>query len=557
MKNFRLGTTNRSLDYYAKSLIFLLIPILFVNITLSWLSITTIKKQNLDNVSGSINIYAGSLQRELTAIDHFMFWSVLHETSLNNLAEGKNYYEYSKATQGLRTRLNDFEYSLTNNYTFFAQIQNKNLFVNASSLKMSYQTFQIFKAHFQDTELKTTSSSVNVWEELKVNGEDYLLRTVVYQNKALHAVIAVDDILEPLRSMNIGKNGIVSIEKPQGQANNLFKGLLGNHLFSYPKEQTSLPFPIYVLIDYPGAFKNMLLLQFVILLIPILIGVLALVILFYVRRNVIKPVKRFTDRIIRVSKEEPIALSDESITELKDVNDEITNMVREMQSLRIDVYEAELAQKRIDLNFLRSQIQPHFYLNILSTIHSMVNTGNYEEIEQLSLATSKYLRYLFSSSQDFVALDQELKHIEDYLSIQKLRYGDAFHFYLKINPALRATGVPPLLLQTFIENSVKHSYSGDQSLVIDMNINYANTARSHLSIVIKDNGPGFPEEVLTKLQHKESLITADGKHIGLTNTLERLDLLYGHQNYQLTFKNQVGHGALIQLILPLHPMKEE
>lgn len=507
MKNFLFGSSNRSMDYYAKSLIFLLVPILFINIALSWLSITTIKKQNLDNVSGSINIYAESLQREFTAIDHFMFWSVLHEPSLDELSQGESYYEYGQAVQKMRTRVDDFEYSLKNDYTFFAQVPDKQLFFNISPLRMNYKNFQSFQNHFQSVKLKTTSSSISVWQEQVINGQNYLVRTVVYHDKVLHAVILVDNILEPLRAMNIGKRGIVSIEKPQTKTSGIFGHLLGNHLFSYPKSETNLPFPVYVLIDYPSAFKNMLVIQFVIVLIPILIGVLAIIILVYVRKNVIKPVQRFTDRLIRVSKEEPIALSDESITELKNANDQITIMVREMQRLRIDVYEAELAQKRIDLNFLRSQIQPHFYLNILSTIHSMVNTGNYKEIEQLSLVTSKYLRYLFSSTQDFVRLGDELNHIEDYINIQKLRYGDAFHFYLRINESLRQLAVPPLLLQTFIENTVKHSYTGENNLAIDMVINYTSAAQNFVSITIKDNGPGFSSDVLEKLHNHTSLMT--------------------------------------------------
>lgn len=187
----------------------------------------------------------------------------------------------------------------------------------------------------------------------------------------------------------------------------------------------------------------------------------------------------------------------------------------------------------------------------------MVNTGNYQEIEQLSLVTSKYLRYLFSSTQDFVKLGDELTHIEDYINIQKLRYGDDFHFYLKANDGLRQLAVPPLLLQTFIENTVKHSYSGETPLAIEMVINYTTAAQNFVSITIKDNGPGFAPDVLEKLHNHESLMTKDGKHIGLTNTVERLDILYGRKKYQLIFKNQIGHGAEIILIVPAQLLLED
>lgn len=557
MKNIRINSAHHSIDYYAKSLVFLLIPILFINIVLSFLSITTIKKQNLEHISSSISIYATALHRELSSIDHFMYWSVLHEKALDDLQNNKNINEYNTALKTLRTRLDDFNYSLMNNYTFFGQITNTNTFVNLSPLNMSYTDYEKFRIFFEKSkEANTITSSNDIWHQVAVNQQNYLYRSVAFHQKILYVVIDVDSIVTPLRSINIGTNGSVTINKPIEKNTNTLFPIFDQHLLIYTSKKTQLPFPIYVSVDYSSAFQNMVTLQFLMMLIPVVIGALAIVILIYIRQKVIRPVQRFTDRLIRVSKEEPITLIEEGIVELNDASDQITYMVQEMQKLRIDVYESELTQKRMELNFLRSQIQPHFYLNILSTIHSMVQTSNYKEIEQLTLTTSQYLRYLFQSNKDFVSLNDELGHINHYLNIQKLRYGDDFHFYLHVDSALINAEIPPLILQTFIENNVKHSYSGDTPLIIDMTVCFANNAQSLYSITLKDNGPGFPSDILRKLEQKQSLVTDDGKHIGLTNVLERLDLLYGAKNYQLIFENQVGHGTKIKLIVPYKKCQE-
>ena len=92
-------------------------------------------------------------------------------------------------------------------------------------------------------------------------------------------------------------------------------------------------------------------------------------------------------------------------------------------------------------------------------IHSMLQTKNYKEIEELTILTSNYLRHLFMANQDFSELKDEVQHIKDYLEIQRIRYGSSIYFSLNYNDDLQNTLVPSLLLQTFIENTIKHGFS--------------------------------------------------------------------------------------------------
>ena len=84
-------------------------------------------------------------------------------------------------------------------------------------------------------------------------------------------------------------------------------------------------------------------------------------------------------------------------------------------------------------------------------IHSMLQTENYKEIEELTILTSDYLRYLFMVNQDFHHWIKKIQHIKDYLEIQRIRYGDNIHFALEFDNELQHALVPSLLLQTFIE----------------------------------------------------------------------------------------------------------
>lgn len=152
-----------------------------------------------------------------------------------------------------------------------------------------------------------------------------------------------------------------------------------------------------------------------------------------------------------------ISLQSNEIRELEQANFQFKNLIREIKKLKINIYEQELDKKRFQITFLQHQIRPHFYLNCLTTLGSMVQLGNYEEENSMILFTSRYLRHLFQADKEFVRIEYELAHIQAYLDIQSLRYGATFTYHCSIDPDDQAALIPPLLLITFIENSTKHN----------------------------------------------------------------------------------------------------
>lgn len=388
----------------------------------------------------------------------------------------------------------------------------------------------------------------NSWNITTIDNQHYIYKVVSYKEKILYSITPIDAILKPLNEIEIGANGSISIVAPQN------KTILGNTSFSKyktviaKKEETKLPFNIYVNIDYHDAFRNVLILQFSILLLPLIILILAFWSLFYTQKRVISPMKRLL-RHLQGADPEEYEFDKEGIIEIDDANNQINFLFNEIQMLKHDIFNSKLKQKSIELNRLKNQIHPHFYLNILSMIHGMIQTEHYEEIEQLTLSTSQYFRYLFQTNQDFVLLKDEIQHIQDYLQVQRLRYGNNFSFQVEIAERVYNNSIPPLILQTFVENIFKHCFSMDTKLSVRLTIDSVTEENDYYRIMLDDNGPGFPDKVLSKLKSRTSLITKDGKHIGLTNTFERLDSLY-HQDYYVHFMNKPEGGAMIKMVLP-------
>ena len=134
------------------------------------------------------------------------------------------------------------------------------------------------------------------------------------------------------------------------------------------------------------------------------------------------------------------------------------NMADQIQNLKIQVYEKELERQRINSHFLKVQIQPHFYTNILNLIYGMAQMKDFRSIQQLSLVSGKYFRYLLGQKGTFVPLAEELNCLNSYAEIQRYRYQDKFEASMEIQEGLEEQLVLPMTVQTFFCKQFETKY---------------------------------------------------------------------------------------------------
>ena len=531
-----------SIHFFFKLLLVLLLINILINIAMSNITRNFIKNQNIVHLRSSIEIYADSVNEKLHSVERFMYSTITHNESLEKLNHVQTFLEYQENLKKVQTSFTEFEYQNETHMTFLLETDSTDHFINVSNLYIPYEDYLLLKSN-----LKSLRSDISdrKWKNVTTKNSEYLVKSVHYEGKIIYAVISSEDILKPLRKLNIGNNGKLSLKEP----NNIPSE---NYLIHAQNEKTHLPFDIYVLVDYAEVFRNITFLEVFLSAVPIIITILSIIIILYIRQWMIKPITRLTERLSQLGDSIPPSefFISEGILEIDKANDKLNKVIFDMQELKIREYHSQLELKKIELNYLKNQIRPHFYLNMLSMIHSMLQTKNYKEIEELTILTSNYLRHLFMANQDFSELKDEVQHIKDYLEIQRIRYGNSIYFSLDYNSDLQNTLVPSLLLQTFIENTIKHGFSFQDLFTILLSIKKVKTEDSdYIQICIEDNGPGFSEEILSKLNQKQSLITEDGHHIGITNTIERLNLLYPN-DYTITFENNEEGGAKILLLIP-------
>jgi signal transduction histidine kinase len=168
--------------------------------------------------------------------------------------------------------------------------------------------------------------------------------------------------------------------------------------------------------------------------------------------------------------------------------------------------------RKAQLNALKSQINPHFLFNSLNSIASLTLT-NPEKAHSMIIALSDFMRYSLRKQQDeMVALEVELNNIGLYLQIEKIRFGNNLSYRFDVEPACNRHLIPNLILQPIFENAIKYGiYESSEPVEIILEAR-KQTGRMEI-IVINDFDPmAGPQQ---------------GEGVGLTNTRDRLSLLYG------------------------------
>jgi LytS/YehU family sensor histidine kinase len=200
------------------------------------------------------------------------------------------------------------------------------------------------------------------------------------------------------------------------------------------------------------------------------------------------------------------------------------------QQLRIEKQQAEL-------NYLKSQTNPHFLFNTLNNIYSLARDKSDLAPESI-LRLSKMLRYmLYETSGPFIAIEQELKIITDYIALEKLRYDDSLRINFNHDIEAVKQSLPPLLLIPLVENAFKHGVSETRSqpfVDIHLSVN-----KRYLTFIVKNSSETFTEQGGVK------------ENIGLSNLRRQLELLY--TEYNLSFEQSKSvFTAILKINLASH-----
>lgn len=294
----------------------------------------------------------------------------------------------------------------------------------------------------------------------------------------------------------------------------------------------------------------------------ILILIIDLALLTYIAHNFIKNIYK------------PIINIDTALNFLEDSQDElsfniqddtpsITHNLNRMISLLKESMEREHAleilRKQAEISKLQSQINPHFLYNTLESIRGEAIIQGNDDVAEMTEALANYFRYSISKTGDFVALSDELRNVENYITIQKYRFENRISFRIEYHSpeaSVLHCLMPKLTLQPIIENSIYHGLEtkiGEGEVVI-----HITCTETRLIIVVSDNGIGIDSENLDRInallnnEKINVLSNEDKNHLGIAinNINQRLKLLWGNE-YGITVSSTLNMGVDVEITLPL------
>jgi len=288
-------------------------------------------------------------------------------------------------------------------------------------------------------------------------------------------------------------------------------------------------------------------------LIPILAVTIVLIYLAFLRKVILTPAKRILIAMKKVRDGNLDVHIPQYATsnEFELMNQIFNSMVSQIRDLKIQVYEEQINKQKAELKHLQLQINPHFFLNSLNVIYQLAQVKDFKLIQEMSFCLVEYFRFMFRSNLTFVLLEDEIRHTKNYLKIQELRFPGHLTYGISVPEYLLKYMVPPLVIQTFVENAIKYAVNLDNPTHIDIEAELdGSVIEPKVKISIQDTGKGFPEDVLKQLQLEIDTLNELGEHIGIWNVQRRLRLLYKDQA-AIKFSNGPEKGARVIISLPL------
>lgn len=230
--------------------------------------------------------------------------------------------------------------------------------------------------------------------------------------------------------------------------------------------------------------------------------------------------------------------------EVGQLGQSFNTMVTQIKLLINEVYEKQLKVREAELKAVQAQFNPHFLYNALDSINWMARLHNIDEISRTVVSLGELLRFSIRKGKTFIQIGEDIQQIKNYLTIQKIRYGDKFEVVLDIDPDIEPLYTLKLLLQPLVENAIIHGLEpkqGKGTLRIT-----GRKADGRVRFIVQDDGVGFD---CGGPICGEGAMRSDNTGLGLENLRKRLELYFGGEA-SLEIESVPGEGTTVQLEIP-------
>ena len=416
--------------------------------------------------------------------------------------------------------------------------------------------------NFQSEYSKTSSYSISVYHPLyKTSEVGHALGTLCFsvEEPVLRQIIELQSEIVDMRLFLVDDSGTIVSCTDQAQIGQ--KAPFSHHLYGeFGTLEENSNFLVYEKVGHwnyymIGAIPQSSLYREGIQTVIILIfAIVAMVIIsLFLGTRLVKHTYRTMDQLVQcmesVSSGKMDIRMDEKISgeDFEKISRGFNQMMYQLNQLMEQVKEEQRQIEQARLNALQSQIKPHFLYNTLDCIHWQAAMDGNKKISHIVKALAAYYRICLSNGLDVISISQELSHVENYLTIQNIRYGDIISCEIRVKKEFLMVQIPKMTLQPLIENSIYHGIKikeGNSGHIwIDARYDAGNVV-----FTIKDDGNGMKQAEIQNMN--ESIFRHDENFgYGVRNVNKRIQLLFGKE-YGLLYKKAPKGGLIVEIRLP-------
>lgn len=235
----------------------------------------------------------------------------------------------------------------------------------------------------------------------------------------------------------------------------------------------------------------------------------------------------------------------QQFNEFQVLNDTFNILSKKLQRMMKDNEELAEHKRILELKHLESQFNPHFMFNTLEAIRYQIFLDS-KTASEMILKFANLMRYSMSYGETFILISTDIQFLEDYLILQKIRFGSRLEYSISMDPKLEKINVPKLLLQPIVENSLCHGANIKKNITIKIN---AKIHKDEIIVEVIDSGDGMSKDRLISTRERLTRENISGKHFGLYSVQRTLRLTYG-EPYGLEINSIQGEGTKVTLTLP-------
>lgn len=560
-------------------LMIFIIPLITLLIVYNFYSLAILRQQTAQTNKSVLSLYTETLDVKLNNVTNHLVDIVATNANFNLIRTSKDDLKIYFATydilaslqQGLNTNK---EVSL-----FFVYGTENQVYREVYGASTGHTFLEREKIREALKELTNTGESYirRRWFPYEIDGDYYLLRIFGRGGTYVGAAIDISKLEFPLSKMAVDENYVLLYNTTEGmplihqafiEENNIqlrpnnetfyISGDKGR--FMVLSEQLSVS-DMYMtaIIPETSIIQGLDVVQGILLVVSLLTILLIPLSIFLLRKSVVKPLDKLVDAINEIKKGNwDTRMEVEFISEeFKLVNDTFNTMIDEIKTLKIVAYEEKFEKQKAKLDHLLAQIKPHFFLNALKNLYGMAQREHYEAIQTMILGLSNHFRYMFKDNFALVKLKDEINYVKNYLDMQYLSMPVPPECRIDMDERLQNVYIPPITIQTFVENALKYALAPDRNLKITIKVIWLKTEEGNFAdITVTDNGNGFSSTLLEKLNLRQGeIIESDEHHIGIENVKQRLRLIFGDKAI-LVFSSSPAGGGISEMIIPIQDQLE-